>query len=112
MRILIANFVLMCALLSAALSQQADSPKDQPNQKKPAAQPAKNEKKPPESATKPPETPAAEEHKPDLTASDKDKEEHYDVTEVAPVVTRHQITVDGKLLKYTATAGRLPIKRE
>ena len=118
MRILVANFVLMCALLSAALSQQADSPKDQPNQKKPAAQPAKNEKKAPENATKPPETSAAEEHKPDATASDKDKdkdkdkEEHYDVTEVAPVVTHHQITVDGKLLKYTATAGRLPIKRE
>src|SRR5213594_3563237 len=28
-----------------------------------------------------------------------------------PVATHHQITVDGKLLKYTATAGRLPIKR-
>src|SRR4029077_8055813 len=42
---------------------------------------------------------------------DKDKEEHYDMTEVPPVVTHHQITVDGKLLKYTATAGRLPIKR-
>ena len=27
------------------------------------------------------------------------------------MVTHHQITVDGKLLKYTATAGRLPIKR-
>src|SRR6202030_4434917 len=39
-------------------------------------------------------------------------EQHYDVTEVAPVVTHHQITLDGKLLKYTATAGRLPIKRE
>jgi carboxypeptidase C (cathepsin A) len=33
------------------------------------------------------------------------------MTEVAPVVTHHQITVDGKALKYTATAGRLPIKR-
>jgi carboxypeptidase C (cathepsin A) len=42
---------------------------------------------------------------------DKDKEEHYDVTEVAPVITQHQITADGKLLKYTATTGRLPIKR-
>ena len=31
-----------------------------------------------------------------------DKEE-YDMTEVAPVITHHQITVDGKLLKYTAT---------
>src|SRR5260370_39665521 len=47
-------------------------------------------------------------------ADDKDKdkkEEHYEMTEVAPVVTHHQITVDGKTLKYTATAGRLPIKR-
>jgi carboxypeptidase C (cathepsin A) len=38
-------------------------------------------------------------------------EEHKDVTEVAPVVTHHQITVNGSLLKYTATAGRLPLKR-
>jgi carboxypeptidase C (cathepsin A) len=27
------------------------------------------------------------------------------------VVTHHQVTLDGKLLKYTASAGRLPIKR-
>jgi carboxypeptidase C (cathepsin A) len=27
------------------------------------------------------------------------------------MVTHHQITVDGKLLRYTATTGRLPIKR-
>ena len=33
------------------------------------------------------------------------------MTEVLPVVTHHQITVDGEPLKYTATAGRLPIKR-
>ena len=33
------------------------------------------------------------------------------MTEQPPVVTHHQITVDGKLLKYTATTGRLPIKR-
>src|SRR5260370_37761540 len=33
------------------------------------------------------------------------------MTEVPPVVTHHQITVAGKTLKYTATAGRLPIKR-
>lgn len=40
-----------------------------------------------------------------------DKEEHNDVAEVPPVVSHHQITVGGKLLKYTATAGRLPLKR-
>src|SRR5207237_9066121 len=39
------------------------------------------------------------------------KAEHYDMTEVAPVVTHHQISVNGKTLRYTATAGRLPIKR-
>jgi carboxypeptidase C (cathepsin A) len=44
-------------------------------------------------------------------ATDKDKEEHYDVAEVPPVITHHQITQNGKTLSYTATAGRLPIKR-
>ena len=33
------------------------------------------------------------------------------MTEMPPVATHHQIAVEGKLLKYTATAGRLPIKR-
>lgn len=33
------------------------------------------------------------------------------MTEVPPIVTHHQISVDGQVLKYTATAGRLPIKR-
>ena len=40
-----------------------------------------------------------------------DKEEHYDVAEVTPVITHHQIMLNGKTLPYTATAGRLPIKR-
>jgi carboxypeptidase C (cathepsin A) len=35
---------------------------------------------------------------------------HWDMTEVAPVQTHHQITVNGRTLRYTATAGRLPIK--
>jgi carboxypeptidase C (cathepsin A) len=34
------------------------------------------------------------------------------MTEVPPVVTHHQITLEGKVLKYTATVGRLPIKRD
>ena len=65
---------------------------------------------------KSPETPAAtEEQKPEAAKESgdraKDKEEHFDMTEVAPIVTHHQITVNGKPLHYTATAGRLPIKR-
>ena len=35
---------------------------------------------------------------------------HFEMTEAPPVVTHHQISVDGKVLKYTATVGRLPIK--
>jgi hypothetical protein len=33
------------------------------------------------------------------------KEEHFDVSEVPPVITHHQITLNGKPLKYTATTG-------
>ena len=65
------------------------------------------ESKPAESAAKP-----AEASKPDAADADKDKEEHYDVTEVPPVITHHQLTLNGKTLSYTATAGRLPIKRD
>jgi carboxypeptidase C (cathepsin A) len=35
---------------------------------------------------------------------------HYDVTEVLPVQTHHSIRVGGRELRYTATAGRMPIK--
>jgi carboxypeptidase C (cathepsin A) len=52
----------------------------------------------------------AEPPKPDANEAT-DKEEHYDVTEVPPVITHHQTTLNGKTLSYTATAGRLPIKR-
>jgi carboxypeptidase C (cathepsin A) len=34
----------------------------------------------------------------------------FDMTEIPPVVTHHEIKVEGKALRYTATAGRLPIK--
>jgi carboxypeptidase C (cathepsin A) len=35
---------------------------------------------------------------------------HWDMKEIAPVQTHHQITVNGRTLRYTATAGRMPIK--
>lgn len=37
---------------------------------------------------------------------------HFDMTEKPPAVTHHEIRVNGKLLHYTATAGRLPIKTQ
>jgi carboxypeptidase C (cathepsin A) len=93
-RALIAFF----ALISVAFAQQNDQPK--PTQKKPATA-----EKPAETTSEPAEQRPAE------NLADKGKEEHFDMTETSPVITRHQTTVDGKLLKYTATAGRLPIER-
>jgi carboxypeptidase C (cathepsin A) len=34
----------------------------------------------------------------------------FDMAESSPSVTRHSITVNGKPLRYTATAGRMPVK--
>ena len=115
MRVLIVTVALLCVLGAGAVAQQSSS-NDAPTEKKAknAETAAKNQDKKPsqlaEKATEP--TPPSEE--PKITApkpgTDKDKEE-FDVSEVPPVVTHHQLTADGKLLKYTATTGRLPIKR-
>ncbi len=40
------------------------------------------------------------------------KEAEKEPPEQPPVVTHHQITVAGKVLRYTATAGMMPIKNE
>jgi carboxypeptidase C (cathepsin A) len=112
MRVLIVTFALLCALVAGAVAQQANSSTDEAKGKKtkntePAAR--NQEKKP---AEKTPEANPAEEQKSAAPkpGADKDKEE-FDVSEVSPVVTHHQITLDGKVLKYTATTGRLPLKR-
>jgi carboxypeptidase C (cathepsin A) len=111
MRVLV-TFTLAFALLAGAVAQQSNSANDEPKEKKTKSTepaPKAQEKKP---AEKSPEATPAEEQKPPAPkpGTDKDKEE-FDVSEVAPVVTHHQVTLDSKLLKYTATTGRLPIKR-
>jgi len=105
-----AAWITFCALIATSFAQQPEAPKP-PASKKPVAAQAE---KPAEAAIKP--EPAQEpkssiREAPTERDKEKDKEEHYDMTEAAPVMTHHQITVDGRLLKYTATAGRLPIKR-
>ena len=101
-------FVVTIALVAFGAAQQTNS-SSQPKDKKKSEPAVKMpEQKPAEPEAKPEATPPAE---PGKEATDKDKDEHFDVSEVPPVVTHHQITVDGKLLKYTATTGRLPIKR-
>src|ERR1039457_918730 len=111
----VAALIVVASCAATSFAQQADTPKPAAAKKQAAAQ---SSEKPAESAVKP--EPGAEPRPAPREASqdkdkDKDKEEeeeeHYDMTEAVPVVTHHQINVDGKLLKYSATAGRLPIKR-
>jgi carboxypeptidase C (cathepsin A) len=112
--IIFAALIFTASLASTSFAQQADAPKPVAPKKPPAAQAAQPAEKPAESAMKP-EAPSeprpAMREVPGDRDKDKDKEEHYDMAEMPPMVTHHQITVDGKLLKYTATTGRLPIKR-
>ncbi len=99
-------------VLEVTFAQQTESPKPA-TQRKPPAAPQSQEK--PAETTPKPETPL--EQRPAVHEAagekekDKDKEEHFDMTETPASVTHHQITVEGKALKYSATAGRLPIKR-
>src|SRR6202140_4504686 len=88
---------------------QKEEPSKAGAKKQAATQPSE---KPAESAIKP-EPPAEQRPSVRETPADKEKEkeEHYDMTEAAPVVSHHQTTVNGKALKYSAVAGRLPIKR-
>src|SRR3954470_24469248 len=88
-------------------SSQPDTQSANQQKKKEKAQPPKQQK-PEEPAPKSTEpAPPKTEPKP----GDDKKEEHFDMTEIAPVVTHHQVSVNGKTLKYSATTGRLPIKR-
>jgi carboxypeptidase C (cathepsin A) len=110
MRSFLLTFAAASVLVAFSSAQQASSPKPQSQKKQPAAQ---TSTEPAETTATKPEAPSEQRPSPPPTFSDreKDKEEHFDMTEAPPVATHHQITVDGKLLKYTATAGRLPIKR-
>lgn len=119
MRIVYALMVsLFLACLGIAQQNQAPQPTPAENPKQSAPKETREKK------TKTPTTPApsateseaerkpAEPSKPEAgETNDKGQEEHYDVSEVAPVVTHHQVVVNGKSLSYTATAGRLPLKR-
>ena len=109
---------VFAALFSLSILGFAQQPDTKPSTSKKPPSAAATQEKPGEAAAKP-EPPAAE-PRPSMRETpaenrdrdkEKDKEEHYDMTEQPPVVTHHQIAVDGKSLKYTATVGRLPIKR-
>ncbi|HUK26720.1 MAG TPA: hypothetical protein VLV49_19240 [Terriglobales bacterium] len=102
---------LLVGLLTAGLAQQKNSEHNKKASQEQAAKAASEEKKTEPSKAEE-SAKAHEEQKPEASPEEKEKEGHYDMTEVAPIVTHHQITLEGKALNYTATAGRLPIKRD
>jgi len=110
MRTFLSALVLSSLLLSVA-SGQSNSDKNQSSSKKSEQPPAPDSRENKSSEIAAPLATATPEQKPSDGASDKDKEERFDMTEVPLVITHHQITINGRTLKYTATAGRLPIKR-
>jgi carboxypeptidase C (cathepsin A) len=118
MRSLLIPLLLTLALCTGALAQPSDSsktPEATKTREKTKPEPLPATPSTPQAKTQQPSPPASE-AKPEAgkeSAGEKpgDKEEHYDMTELPPVVTHHQSSADGKVLQYTATTGRLPIKR-
>ncbi len=82
--------LLIFALATAALAQQ------KPPEEKPTPTPTPH--------------PTATPHPEHVTPPGESKDLHFDMTEVPPVVTHHQVQVAGKTIHYTATVGHLPIK--
>jgi carboxypeptidase C (cathepsin A) len=113
MKILMVLFFAMLTIPFAVAQQNQAQDTTSENAKQIA--PKKDKKQATQASTATPDKSAesgkpAEPPKPDASEAT-DKEEHYDVAEVPPVVTHHQIALNGKTLNYTATAGRLPLKR-
>ena len=109
----ILTFVLFAILAVSFAAAQQDQPSNAPDTTKQAAA-RKNQdkaKKEPAPAAKTEKSSEANKAEPAKSEEATDKEEHFDVSEVPPIVTHHTITVSGKVLAYTATTGRLPLKR-
>jgi len=113
MRILAVLFFVGLTIPFAVAQQEQSQATTSENTKQAAAKSPKKQATPAPAATpeKPAESGRPESAKPESNEAT-DKEEHYDVAEVPPVITHHQATVNGKTFSYTATTGRLPIKRE
>ncbi len=107
--------VLFLVILTSRwiVAQPQQSTDAVPDTTRPAAVRAKEKAKKEPAPANPDRSEAARPAEPSKSeeVTDKDKEEHFDVAEVPPVITHHQIALNGKMLNYTATTGRLPLKR-
>ncbi len=111
----------LASLLALALTLVADAygQSRQRQQQIPAAPPSAQppvQQQPPQLPEQPPAPqPPAPSPRPEEAPSPEPGGErqvramHYDMTEAPPVVTHHEIRLNGQTLHYTATAGRLPI---
>ncbi len=112
---------VLLAFPLVAIAQQPNPPRSQVQKTTPAQQltPQQRPERPPNEVNQNPpaeqqeqreqrETPRANPTAADQRAAT--PELHFDMTETPPAVTHHEIRVAGKLLHYTATAGRLPVK--
>ena len=121
-RVLIAFVVFVC---SYALAQQSNPPGQRvqktpppttPSAQPPTEQPPQTQEprttRTPQPEQAPPE--ASQTRRPEQQQSEGEGQQirpmHYDMTEVPPVVTHHSIRVGGREIRYTASAGRMPIK--
>src|SRR5512146_466623 len=106
--------VICVAVALAAAAQEKKPPAPRVEKTTPSqTQPAVQQKPSPE---EPPREPQARREEQPRTPAGAEPEQqamralHWDMKEVPPVVTHHEIRVNGQSLRYTATAGRLPIK--
>mgnify|MGYP005811704885 CR=1 FL=1 len=101
---LLAVGLLLCI---GTFGQQKNPPAERV-QKTPEKQIRTTSAEQPASAQKPESE--AQPEAPSIAGKEPGKPAGFDMREVPPVVTHHEIKIDGKTIRYTATAGRLPIK--
>src|SRR5438552_2809614 len=115
MKTIVLSALLACSLL-VALAQQSQKPAAKEKPAAPAAKPAPEAKNPP---PKPAEEPAPESKtavearvEPEAKEQETPRGVQPDLKDEAPIVTHHELRIGGRMLRYTATAGRMPIKDE
>jgi len=98
--------LILVLLATTFVMAQQDQPQDTTTKQ---AASKKNKQEPAQANTAAPDktTEGKPDEPPKSDGEATDKEEHFDVSEVPPAITHHQITLSGKTLSYTANAGHM-----